>query len=174
MSLKISRIAVAVAVAVLSVSGAVSAADVTVTGATQLIGRNEFTPADANNNTVKVSGLPSQVYNDEVLRIYGASTTTQDAAGNTVDLTGLMVRNPRYQAVRFSGAVGRDVEHGGWPQLSGNKVTLKNTTLVVAADHSGYGSEIIGAGTRLSDEDADQSWYNLNFPAKLTLKAYEG
>lgn len=159
MSLKISRIAVAVAVAVLSVSGAVSAADVTVTGATQLIGRNEFAPADANNNTVKVSGLPSQVYNDEVLRIYGASTTTQDAAGNTVDLTGLMVRNPRYQAVRFSGAVGRDVEHGGWPQLSGNKVTLKNTTLVVAADHSGYGSEIIGAGTRLSDEDADQSWY---------------
>lgn len=159
MSLKISRIAAAVAVAVLSASGAVSAADVTVTGSTQLTGRNEFAPADANNNTVKVSGLPAQVYSDEVLRIYGASTTTQDAADNTVDLTGLMVRNPRYQAVRFSGAVGRDVEHGGWPQLSGNKVTLKNTTLVVAADHSGYVSEIIGAGTRLSDEDADQSWY---------------
>lgn len=159
MSLKISRIAAAVAVAVLSASGAVSAADVTVTGSTQLTGRNEFAPADANNNTVKVSGLPAQVYSDEVLRIYGASTTTQDAADNTVDLTGLMVRNPRYQAARFSGAVGRDVEHGGWPQLSGNKVTLKNTTLVVAADHSGYVSEIIGAGTRLSDEDADQSWY---------------
>ena len=159
MSLKISRIAAAVAVAVLSASGAVSAADVTVTGSTQLTGRNEFAPADANNNTVKVSGLPAPVYSDEVLRIDGASTTTQDAADNTVDLTGLMVRNPRYQAVRFSGAVGRDVEHGGWPQLSGNKVTLKNTTLVVAADHSGYVSEIIGAGTRLSDEDADQSWY---------------
>ena len=159
MSSKISRIAAAVAVAVLSASGAVSAADVTVTGSTQLTGRNEFAPADANNNTVKVSGLPAQVYNDEVLRIYGASTTTQDAADNTVDLTGLTVRNPHYQAIRFSGAVGRDVEHGGWPQLSGNKVTLKNTTLVVAADHTGYSSEIIGAGTRLLDEDEDQSWY---------------
>lgn len=159
MNSKISRIAAAVAVAVLSASGAVSAADVTVSSSTQLTGRNEFAPADANNNTVKVSGLPAQVYNDEVLRIYGASTTTQDAAGNTVDLTGLTVRNPHYQAIRFSGAVGRDVEHGGWPQLSGNKVTLKNTTLVVAADHTGYSSEIIGAGTRLLDEDEDQSWY---------------
>ena len=91
MSSKISRVAAAVAVAVLSASGAVSAADVTVTGSTQLTGRNEFAPADANNNTVKVSGLPAQVYNDEVLRIYGASTTTQDAADNTVDLTGLTV-----------------------------------------------------------------------------------
>lgn len=160
MSFKISRIAAAVAVAVLSASGAVSAADVTVTSSTQLTGRNEFAPADANNNTVKVSGLPSKVNSSDALRIYGASTTTQDASGNNLDLTGLTIRNPVYHAVRFSGAVGRADENAGRPELRGNKVVLKNTTLVIDNDHS-YGdvSEIIGAGTRKTLEDANQSWY---------------
>lgn len=170
MSSKISRIAAAVAVAVLSASGAVSAADVTVTGSTQLTGRNEFAPADANNNTVKVSGLPSKVDSSDALRIYGASTTTQNASGNTVDLSGLTIRNTSYQAVRFAGAVGRAAENAGMPELRGNKVTLKNTTLVIGNGQSnGDVSEIIGAGTRRTYDDFEQPWFKEKYETWGTM-----